>query len=29
MVRLEVGGEGELIEDVSFVVLDEEEDAKW
>ncbi len=29
MVVLEVRGEGELVEDVSFMVLDEEEDAEW
>ena len=29
MVIEEVGGQGELVEEVAFGVLDEEEDAKW
>ena len=28
MVRMEVGGEGELVEEVAFVVLNKEQDAK-
>ena len=29
MVIEEVGGQGELVEEVAFGVLDEEQDAKW